>query len=282
MTDPLPPARDWSDAFANMAHVPEAHLLPDFWAGRAQRWREALLAAGGGMERDIAYGPHPRERFDIVWPEGPVQGLAVFVHGGYWMRLSKDHWTDLAQGVRAAGWALCLPGYVLTPEVRIGQITAQIGRAIKAAAAQVDGPICLAGHSAGGHLVTRMLCADSPLSEAVLGRVARCLSISGLHDLRPLLHTQMNETLRLDLAQARAESPVLAQPKRAIPLTCWVGGGELPEFIRQAELLATIWSGLDMPVRAHIDGTHNHFTVIEDLKTADSPIVRALLGADCA
>ena len=88
----------------------------------------------------------------------------------------------------------------------LSQITGQIARAIAHAAARVDGPIRLSGHSAGGHLVTRMVCADSPLEAGVRNRIEHTLSISGLHDLRPLLHTGMNDTLHLDLAEARAEN----------------------------------------------------------------------------
>ncbi|WP_417771103.1 alpha/beta hydrolase [Stappia sp.] len=276
----LPPARDWDDAFANMAHVENSHELPGFWSARAADYRARMQAGGHRLDLDIAYGTHPRETYDIVWPEGPPRGLAIFVHGGYWMRLDKSFWTDFAEGARARGWAVCLPTYTLTPEARISDITAQIGRAIASAAARVAGPIRLSGHSAGGHLVTRMLCTDSPLEADVRARIVHTLSISGLHDLRPLLHTKMNDTLHLDLAEARAESAVLAEPGLAAPLTCWVGGGERPEFIRQARLMAEIWSGLDVPTTCRVDGDHNHFSVLEDLKDPASAITAAFVGDD--
>ena len=276
--DRLPAARDWDDAFANMAHVANSHELPGFWSARAARYREEMLAAGHRLELDIAYGEHPREAYDLVWPEGEPRGLAVFVHGGYWMRLDKSFWTDFAEGARANGWVVCLPSYTLTPDARISEITAQIGQALAHVAERVAGPIRLAGHSAGGHLVTRMLCADGPLSREVRQRVEHTLSISGLHDLRPLLHTRMNDTLHLDLAEARAESAILGEPVHGAPLTCWVGGGERPEFIRQARLLADVWGGLDVPATAHVDGDHNHFTVLEGLKDPASRITAAFTG----
>lgn len=267
---------DWDDAFANMAHVENSHLLPEFWAKRAAAYRQVLPSER--LTQDIAYGDGLRQKLDIVWPEGPVRGLAVFVHGGYWMRLDKSHWTDLAEGACARGWAVCIPSYTLTPEARIAEITAEIGRAIAVAAARVEGPICLAGHSAGGHLVTRMLCDDSPLAEDVRSRIQHTLSISGLHDLRPLMHTKMNETLKLDAAEAVGESAVLHAPAGSSPLTCWVGGGERPEFIRQSRLMTMMWEGLDVPTRCHIDSEHNHFTILEGLKQADTPITDAFLG----
>jgi arylformamidase len=269
-------AIDWDDAFANMKHVANSYALLDFWAKRAAVYRDALDPAL--LEQDIAYGSGARHKLDIIRPDGPVQGLAVFVHGGYWMRLDKSHWSDLAEGVRARGWAVCIPSYTLTPHARIHQITAEIGAAITTAASRVAGPVCLAGHSAGGHLVTRMLCNDSLLPDTVRARIVHTLSISGLHDLRPLMHTQMNGTLHLDAAEAAQESAVLHAPFGASPLTCWVGGSERPEFIRQSQLMAMMWAGLDMQTRCHIDGAHNHFTILEALKQTDSPLTDAFTG----
>ncbi|MCR9123979.1 MAG: alpha/beta hydrolase [Phyllobacteriaceae bacterium] len=265
---------DWDDAFANMAHVPGSGELPERWANDAAAYR----ASGVKVETDIAYGDAPRERLDIVWPDAAPEGLAVFVHGGYWMRLSKAHWTHYAEGARARGWAVALPSYTLTPDIRIAGITAQIGRALTVAAERVAGPIRLSGHSAGGHLVTRMVCDDTPLPPDVLARIEHTLSISGLHDLRPLMKTAMNDTLRLDAAEADAESAVLHRPAGTPHVTAWVGGGERPEFIRQARILAAVWEGLDAQTACLVDGDHNHFTVIEGLRTPDSAITRMFVG----
>ncbi len=267
------PTIDWDDAFANMTHVPNAEALPGRWAADAAAYR----ASGVRVEEHV-YGDHPRERFDLVWPDGPPEGLAVFVHGGYFIRLDKSFWTHFAEGARARGWVVCLPQYTLAPDHRIAQITAQIGRAISRAADLVHGPIRLSGHSAGGHLVSRMVCEDTPLKKTVLDRVERTLSISGLHDLRPLMRTAMNEKLRLDEEEARRESPALLRPVPGADLTAWVGGGERPEFVRQARLLALIWAGLDVRTELVVDGQHDHFSVLKDLKSSDTPITRALVG----
>ncbi len=200
------------------------------------------------------------------------------MHGGYWMRLSKSDWTHFAEGARAKGWAVALPSYTLTPEARISQITAQITQAIAVAAQRVDGPICLSGHSAGGHLVSRMICQDTRLPPQVQERIQHVLSISGLHDLRPLLHTQMNDTLHLDMDEASQESAVLHHPVQGARLTAWVGGGERPEFIRQARMLDMMWNGLGAQTDCVVDSVHHHFSVIEGLKDANSAITRKFVG----
>ncbi|MEJ6393893.1 alpha/beta hydrolase [Gymnodinialimonas sp. 2305UL16-5] len=265
---------DWDDAYANMAHIPGSESLPEAWAIAAAAYRDGSRR----VEQDIPYGAHPRERFDLIHPDGVPKGLAVFVHGGYWMRLDKSFWTHYAEGACAAGWAVAMPSYRLAPDVRIAQITAQIGRAIPAMAGHIAGPIRLAGHSAGGHLVARMLCEDSPLPSDIARRIDHTLSISGVHDLRPLIRTQMNQTLHLDLGECAIESPALRMPVPDVRLTCWVGGGERPEFVRQSELLANIWTGLGAETSCVVDGDHHHFSVLDGLLDRNSPLTKAFVG----
>jgi arylformamidase len=150
----LKPIKDWDDAFANMAHVAGSEELPRLWSDSAAAYR----ASGVKIDQGIAYGSHPRERFDLVWPEGTPKGLVVFIHGGFWMRLDKSYWTDFAEGARSNGWAICLPSYTLAPDARISQMTSQIAAAIDVAASMVIGPLRITGHSAGGHLATQKLC----------------------------------------------------------------------------------------------------------------------------
>lgn len=266
--------RDWDDALANMIHVPGSEALPGIWTERAARYR----ASSPSLRADIAYGAHARHRLDLVLPDGAPKGLVIFVHGGYWMRFDKSFWTDLAEGARAHGWAVALPEYRLAPEVRISQITKDIGSAITVASGLVEGPIRLMGHSAGGHLVSRMITDDSPLSEAVLDRIELTLPISGLFDLRPLLRTKMNETFKLTEAEAISESAALRRPRGEPRVTVWVGDAERPEFVRQSKLFATMWDGVDAQIDLILDPGANHFTVVEGLKSPGSPIVAALLA----
>jgi arylformamidase len=267
--------RDWDDAYANSAHIPGAEKFPPLWAERAAAYRAGLRA----FRPDIAYGPGDRQRLDLILPDGTPKGLVVFVHGGYWMRFDKSAWTDLAEGARHHGWAVALPSYTLAPAARISDITAEIAAAIATAAAEVAGPIRLAGHSAGGHLVTRMLCDDSRLDPSTCDRIVGTLSISGLHDLRPLLKTKMNATLRMTMEEATLESAALHLPRGRSPVTAWVGGDERPEFIRQAELMANVWTGFDVLTRLVVEPGHNHFTVVDGLKDPSSQITATLIGS---
>lgn len=267
-------SKNWDVAFDNMGHISGSAELPAHWAAEAARYR----ASGVKLELDIAYGDAPREAIDIVWPDGPARGLAVFVHGGFWMRMGRSDWTQFAEGARARGFAVAFPSYTLAPQARISHMTQQITRALTCAAERVDGPIHLAGHSAGGHLVTRQVCIDSSLSETVKNRLQTVVSISGLHDLRPLLKTDMNNTLNLDMSEATAESAALLRPQTQARICAWVGGGERPEFVRQAQLLDVMWQGLDADITHRLDGVHHHFSVLEGLKDPSSPLVQQWCG----
>ncbi|HPQ96744.1 MAG: alpha/beta hydrolase [Thiothrix sp.] len=268
----MPVISDWNDAYANRSHIPDGDTYPSRWTGLARAFR----AQCPRLETAIAYGPAEREKLDLFRPAATPKGLFVFIHGGYWMLFDKSVWSHLARGALERGWAVAMPGYTLAPALRIPAITHQVSAAISHAAGLVDGPICLSGHSAGGHLASRMVCTDSTLPPQVQARIRTVLSISGVHDLRPLLKTDMNQTLQLDQATARAESPALLEPLPGKHLTCWVGADERPEFIRQNALLANVWTGLGADTQVVEEAGKHHFSVIEGLGEPDSPLLAML------
>jgi arylformamidase len=269
---------DWNDAYANAPNIPGGERWPGAWVQPAQAYRDELQGSARAM-LDVSYGEQARNRYDLFLPEGSPQGLVVFVHGGFWRALDKSYWSNLARGPVDSGYAVAMPSYTLCPAVRIADITREVGAAIERAASTVEGPLFLTGHSAGGHLVTRMISATSPLSERVRSRIRHTVSISGLHDLRPLLKTAMNADLGIDEAEALAESPALLQPLPDTRITCWVGGAERPEFIRQNALLANIWTGLGACTCTIEEPGRHHFDVIDGLADHRHPMVRTLLSA---
>lgn len=258
------------DAYANAAHIAGAEKFPGCWQAAAQAFRDELSAAGRAR-LDLPYGDGAREQFDLFLPEGPAQGLLVFVHGGYWVGFSRSDWSHFAAGGLARGWAVVLPSYDLCPSICISGITRQIAHAVKAASELVPGPISLTGHSAGGHLVSRML-APGMLPEDVAQRLSHVVPISPLSDLRPLMKTSMNAELGLTPQEAKAESPVF-QPAPTVPVNVWVGGDERPAFLDQATWLAEAWNcGLTV-----VSGKH-HFDVIDALADPQSELVTLLTG----
>lgn len=269
---------DWSAAYANGVNIPGGDRWPAAWVEPAATFRHRLIAEGRAR-LDLDYGPAPRQRFDLFLPEGAPRGLVVFVHGGFWMALDKSFWSHLATGPLARGYAVAMPSYTLAPASRVAGITAEVGSAITAASGLVHGPLLLTGHSAGGQLVSRMITTTGPLPPAVLARIRNVVSISGLHDLRPLIGAGMNTTLHIDEAEALAESPALLRPVENARITCWAGSAERSEFVRQNALLANIWTGLGARTRTVIEPDRHHFNIMDGLIDPDHPLTRTLLDA---
>ena len=262
---------DWDDAFDNAGYIASADQCFANWAAKAEAARAKFSS-----ETDISYGEHPRETLDLFYP--PLsKGLVVFIHGGYWHKLNKSYSSHLATGAIAQGWSAAIINYPLAPDARISAITQSIAKGIALAADKVDGPIRLAGHSAGGHLVLRMMCSDTPLSDGLQQRLARVLSISGAHDLRPITLTKLNDILGLTAEEAKRESPALSSPGPHIPVSLWVGAQERPEFLRQNRLMAEAWELKGVDVTTVYDPGQDHFSVIDSLEEPKGIMTQELL-----
>jgi acetyl esterase/lipase len=257
------------DAYENAAHIAGADEFPPRWQNAAAAFREEL---GARAQVGVSYGPSSRQTFDMFLPEGVARGTVIFVHGGYWKAFDGSYWSHLAAGPLARGWAVAMPTYDLCPDVRISQITRQIAAATAKIADRTQGTIALTGHSAGGHLVSRMM-DPLVLSVDVRSRIETVVPISPVADLSPLLETTMNGILGLDAAEAQAESPVNMSPPHGVNVTIWVGADERPAFLEQAEALSRTWGAR----RVVVEGKH-HFDVIDALADADGDLVRTLTG----
>ena len=264
----MEPTREENDrAWSNGSFIAGGAEYPGRWAQKAAAFRDSHRDRS---ELDLGYGTGARHRLDLFHPDGTAEGLLVFVHGGYWLDFDKSRWSHLAAGALAQGWAVAMPSYTLAPEARIAAITQEIAQAVAFAAARIEGPVVVTGHSAGGHLAARMACVDM-----VLPRLARVVPISPVADLAPLIATTMNDRLRLDPGEAAAESPCRLALQPGVSAHPWVGGKERPVFLWQARLLSEAWD-CDWTVAP---GRH-HFDVIDDLEDPDSGLTRLCVLRD--
>ena len=75
------------------------------------------------------------------------------------------------------------------------------------------GPLVVGGHSAGGHLAAMLWTIDWPLVGFAHAPFAGGLSLSGVHDLAPMVQFSFNADFGLDAATAAQVSPALLRPR---------------------------------------------------------------------
>lgn len=258
---------DYESEYNNRARVPEHPQIMAGWARDAAAYREARPP-----ER-ISYGARPRETFDLFGrPDGPV---VLFIHGGYWQALDGSSFSHMARGLNAHRVAVAIATYDLCPDVSIASIVEQMRMATRVLHRRTGQRILAVGHSAGGHLAACLLATDwrSMDSElpAQLVPAAHCLS--GLFDLRPLVETQINRSLKLDQAEAQRLSPLFWTPPRGAKLHATVGELESAEYHRQSRDIVNRWRQGGAQTAFESLPQANHFTVISPLADPDSKMV---------
>jgi len=139
--------------------------------------------------------------------------------------------------------------------------------------------VVVGGHSAGGHLAALLFATDWPSFGLPRAPFAGGLSLSGVHDLEPLVLSSMNADLRLDAEEARRVSPVNHRSTMDVPFLVAVGADETSEFVRQSDLLFDAWPRnrpAGMAGALHIPERH-HFSVVLDHADPQSAVTRAVL-----
>ena len=173
---------------------------------------------------DLRYGTGPKETLDLFVPPGGARGTFVFIHGGYWRTFDKSDFSFVAPSFVAQGLAVAVVNYDLCPSVTIATIVDECRRAIVWLAREGPArgapaaPLVLSGHSAGGQLVAMMFATDWRAHGLATTPFAAGVSLSGVHDLAPLVLSTMNADLRLDADEARRMSPLHHPPRSRAPL----------------------------------------------------------------
>ena len=259
----------WLDRMYNNRELVPQH--PEHF----RRWaaQSAQVMRAQECQLDVRYGGGPNEHLDIFPASQADAPVLVFIHGGYWRALDKRDHAFVAPAFSRRGVCVVIPNYALCPAVTVPQITMQMVHALAWTWRHIAGHggdprrITVAGHSAGGHLAAMMLACLWP----VYGRdlpddlVKNALSISGLYDLDPIMHTPfLQPTLQLTREQVRMASPALLPPPAQGTLATVCGGDESAEFLRQNPLIRDAWGAKTVPVCEALPGL-NHFSVLEAL-----------------
>ncbi len=237
--------------YNNRAAVPEHPQWLARFAELSARARAALAP-----RLDLRYGPGPQETLDLFLPVGRARGTFVFLHGGYWRALDKSDFSFVAEPFVAQGCAVAVVNYDLCPDVSIATIVEECRRAVawvvrdgrrRRAPRPRRHRRAFGGRASGGDdardgLERRTDLARDPLAGAV--------SVSGVHDLAPLVQFSFNVDFRLDDAEAARLSPVRLPPRSRAPLVLAVGAAKPPSSFGRRGCCGTRGPPTGPPARA--------------------------------
>ncbi|WP_416896927.1 MAG: alpha/beta hydrolase [Minwuia sp.] len=234
------------------------------------------------MRRNIPYGDHPREIYDIF--PGIMGGpLHIFIHGGYWRALSKDEHSFVAQPFNAAGATVVMINYPLCPDVRLSALADAVMRGIAHAVSHADNygadptRVHLSGHSAGAHLAAVAAANDWTAHGLPADCVKTATLLSGIFDPRVAMRTTINAEIGLDEDQAERNNILTEafQPLPHVDILLAAGGAEPDGWIRQSTGYRELFG-----VRREVmlpEGA-NHFTLLDHVADPKAGLCKAMLA----
>ena len=205
----------------------------------------------------------------------PSAPLLVFIHGGYWQALSAAESLYLAPGAVARGWSFAALEYTLAPACSLGEMVTECREALAVLATRLSpSRVVLVGHSAGGHLAAMVsIVTPAPLP------VARTVLVSGVFDLRPLVHTSVNEPLGLDDASAACSSPALLPVASLHDVIVAWGDNETDAFKAQSRAYAAHLAAAGARVCVHECAQRHQSDIVDALVYPTTPLGRLTIGA---
>jgi arylformamidase len=264
-------------------------MMPRIAVPDHESWLTEDLALSAALKdrisvlRDQRYGDGPRQLADLYPAPHPGGPIVLFIHGGFWRALSKDHVGFVAGPLVEAGAAAVMPGYDLCPAVPLKTVVAQAKQALlwtRRQAARLNGDpdrIYVAGNSAGAHLAAMLLTEDWTRHGLPRAPIAGAILVTGIYDLRPVLRIQVNEDVRLAPEDVMALSPQFLPLHCRVPAIVAAGAAEPPLWIEQSRRFAAKLSAKGADVRLmEVSGLH-HFSITQSLSDANAPLTRAIL-----
>jgi arylformamidase len=219
------------------------------------------------------YGEGERETIDFFPAACANAPLFIWIHGGYWRRMSKNEFSFVAPPLTGAGAAVAVVNYPLAPGPTLDEIVDSVRRAYAYALANAGDlnadreRVFLGGHSVGAQLAAMV---------AAAYEVRGLLTLSGLYDLEPLRFTHINDWIAMDTATAARNSPIHQPPLGAPELAIAAGGQEQQAFHLQQRRYLAAWRGWGHEAREIEAENENHFTIVLELADAASRVSNAL------
>jgi acetyl esterase/lipase len=249
--------------------------------------RDVLDRPAPGPDRTLAYGPSADQVIDLWEPAGPPAALVVVVHGGFWRaEYDRRHTYPMCVAFAAEGYAVAAVEYRRTGQVGGGRpgtfddVAAALDL-LTAGGADVDAPIVLVGHSAGGHLAVwaslrHRQPADSCWRTAGPPALAGVVSLAGVCDLDAAIALNLDGGAAVELlgdtteaVLARTDPMRLAGPGVATILLH--GGADTTVPPAQSRVYAKISAA-----RLREFPGIGHYELIDPLSTVWPEVLRAV------
>ena len=273
-------------AYNNRWAVPAHQTDLDCWAADSAAVRNAVRC-----DLDISYGDADRETLDILYPgAGNGEGnrptpLIVFLHGGYWLSMTKDSYSFVGENFVKEGAAFAVIGFGLCPNITLSEMVDQVDRAIQHLWENSDkygfdrDRFYLAGHSSGGHLAAMILGGGMNGKPAVPPETFKgSVIVSGLFDLAPIAATYINNYIQLNEVGVESLSPLSHVPgagKKMGALILGTGENELAEYFLHQSRYASAWVENGHRLKMCDAAGYQHFDVPYDLANADGALHKA-------
>jgi arylformamidase len=263
--------------YNNRLHVPGYSTYLERWELLSRQTEKELLVV-----KNIAYGTLPREQLDIYPSLYPSSKTLVFIHGGYWHKFDKSSFQFVAKAFTNYGITTVLINYPLAPESSVDQISASCRLAIQWVYQNISAhngdplQLYIAGHSAGGHLSAMLLATNRRYFDFRTDTIKGVCAISGLFNLLPVMLSDINQVLKMDMETALRNSPVNLLPATQCPLSIIVGGDETDEFLDQSKELHTCWKQSIPAEIIQLEGL-NHYSILETMLDSESCLHQAML-----
>lgn len=260
--------------------------VPDFQAylerNTAQSAAVRQRLAG---EYDLRYGPRPLHTFDVhrAQPHAPVTlPLVLFIHGGYWRGSDKRDYSFVAPLFVETGATLANVNYALCPDVTLDEIVSNMCQAVRyftqhATALGAAARLFLVGHSAGAHLIARLLAQDWAAAGLPAEVIEGAVLLSGIYEPEVVLHLSVNADVRLSAAMAQRQDCLCQPPRRNVPLLIAVGGAEPAGWIAQSRAYHDVCRQAGLDSQWHLVDGANHFSIVQEAVTPGTPLAEAII-----
>lgn len=225
----------------------------------------ALVPKDGGVvvERNVAYGVHPRQKLDIYRPSNEQTGLPViyFSYGGGWESGERNEYSFVGRALAARGYVTVIADYRLVPEIVYPEFITDNALAVQWVADTIGsyggdpGRMVLIGHSAGAYNI--MMLALDPQFGVDMSNVRAIVGLSGPYDFYPFDVSQSQNAFG-GFPQPEQTQPVNLVARELPPVFLAHGDKDETVFLRNSVALAEAMTdnGTDVSLKIYEGGNH--------------------------